>query len=78
MVVHEPLELRQVDPSKNRFRVYRLTPCFDLFGTLCLFVEWGRLGRRLRTRLEPFSDATALELRLAEIVAIRKRHGYTA
>jgi hypothetical protein len=35
MDVPYDLELRLVDPAKNRFRLYGLTVCRTLFGELC-------------------------------------------
>jgi len=56
------LELRLVDPAKNRFRIYGLTECRTLFGELCLRIVWGRIGnRRPRECTEVFEDRSALE-----------------
>ena len=71
------IELRQVDPARNRFRLYAITECRTLFGELCLRIVWGRIGnRRLRERSETFADAAALEQRRAELLARRASHGY--
>ena len=73
------LELRLVDPAKNRFRVYGLTECKTLFGELCLRIVWGRIGnRRPRERSEVFADRTALERRREELLGRRRRHGYVS
>lgn len=78
MTTEEPIVLKNIDPKTNRARIYRITNSRDLFGELCLLVEWGRLGRRLRSRLEPFNDDAARDKRKEELVAIRQRHGYTS
>jgi predicted DNA-binding WGR domain protein len=71
------LELRLIDPAKNRFRLYGLTVCRTLFGELCLRIVWGRIGTRtLRERSEVFSDESALERRRRELLARRRHHGY--
>lgn len=71
------LELRSVDPERNRFRVYRVFEAHStLFGEHVLVIEWGRIGRRLRVRTEVLPDADALARRLAELLARRRRHGY--
>ncbi|MDP8999426.1 MAG: WGR domain-containing protein [Myxococcota bacterium] len=71
------VELRLVDPSRNRFRVYGLTVCRTLFCEPCLRIVWGRLGNRsLRERSETFADGEALEHRWLELLDRRKRHGY--
>lgn len=75
----EDLELRSIDPSKNRYRVYGITECRTLFGELCLRIVWGRLGaRRMRERSEVFPDRTALRQRRDELLAQRRRHGYVS
>jgi predicted DNA-binding WGR domain protein len=71
------IELRLVDPAKNKFRLYGLTECRTLFGELCLRVAWGRIGhRRLQERSEVFDDESQLQRRRAELLARRRRHGY--
>jgi len=76
-LVDSDVELRLVDRSRNRFRVYGLTVCQNLFGELCLGIVWGRLGnRRLRERSETFADRSALERRWRELLSRRKEHGY--
>jgi len=70
------IRLEQVDPARNRYRVYRITPCCDLFGALCLIVEWGRRGNPLRWRSEVFADSSAREARIEEILTLRRKHNY--
>ena len=73
------VELRSVDPSRNRFRLYGITECCTLFGELCLRIVWGRIGnRRLRERSEVFEDRAALQRRREELLGHRRRHGYTS
>ncbi len=73
------LELRLVDPAKNRFRIYGITECTTLFGELCLRIVWGRIGnRRPRERSEVFADRIALERRREELLGRRRRHGYVS
>ena len=75
----EDLELRLVDPAKNRFRLYGLTECRTLFGELCLRIVWGRIGnRRLRERSEVFDDRAAMLRRRDELLGRRRRHGYVS
>jgi predicted DNA-binding WGR domain protein len=76
---HDDLELRLVDPSRNRFRIYGLTECRTLFGELCLRIAWGRIGnRRLQERSETFADRVSLMRRRRELLARRERHGYVS
>ena len=73
----EDLELRLVDPTKNRFRIYGLTECRTLFGELCLRIVWGRIGdRHQRERSEVFGDRAAMLRRREELLGRRRRHGY--
>jgi predicted DNA-binding WGR domain protein len=71
------LELRLIDPARNRFRRYGLTECRTLFGESCLRIQWGRVGhRRLRERCELFPSDLALRQRCEELLALRASHGY--
>jgi predicted DNA-binding WGR domain protein len=75
----DDVELRLVDPSRNRFRIYGLTECRTLFGELCLRIVWGRIGnRRLRERSEIFPDRETLVRRRRELFGRRERHGYVS
>jgi predicted DNA-binding WGR domain protein len=71
------LELRLVDPDKNRYRLYGMTETRTLFGEPCLLIAWGRIGApKLRRRTETFADACSLERRRRALLARRRRHGY--
>jgi predicted DNA-binding WGR domain protein len=70
------MELRSVNPESNRHRRYALTTQLRLDGGGELIVTWGRIGRRLRSRVEHFSTSSALEHRYDELLARRRRHGY--
>jgi predicted DNA-binding WGR domain protein len=43
-----PVYLRRIDPALNMRRFYALAIEQDLFGTLCLITEYGRIGRNGR------------------------------
>jgi len=71
------IELRMIDPQRNRLRLYGITESKTLFGEHCLRIVWGRIGhRRLRERTEVFSTRAALERRRLELLSRRVRHGY--
>jgi predicted DNA-binding WGR domain protein len=70
------MELRSVDPGSNRHRRYALATQFRLDGGGEILVRWGRIGRRLRSRVETFATTSALEHRYDELMARRRRHGY--
>jgi predicted DNA-binding WGR domain protein len=77
MNTEHDLELRLIDPLRNRFRVYGLTRCRTLFGEECLRIQWGRIGNRhLRERDELFCDDYALRRRRTQLLELRRRHGY--
>ena len=77
LTMHD-VELRLVDPTRNRFRLYSLTECRTLFDEFALIVAWGRIGSRLRTRTEVFETREARERRRLELVGRRRRHGYVS
>jgi predicted DNA-binding WGR domain protein len=71
------VELRLLDATRNRFRVYGLTVCRTRFGEPCLRIVWGRLGNRhLRERSETFGSAEALERRRDELLNRRRQQCY--
>jgi predicted DNA-binding WGR domain protein len=72
------IELRMVDPARNRFRLYGPTECRTLFGEPCLVIGWGRIGHRLRSRTEVFADRDLLEHRRNALLARRRRNGYAS
>ncbi len=72
------IELRLIEPAKNRFRLYGMTECRTLFGEACLVIAYGRIGHRLRRREETFTDEPALGRRRRALLARRRRHGYVA
>jgi predicted DNA-binding WGR domain protein len=72
----DDVELRLIEPERNRFRLYGLTECFTLFGEFCLVIAWGRIGHPLRRRSEMFVDREALVRRRDALLARRRRHGY--
>lgn len=72
----DDVELRLIDPERNRFRLYGMTECLTLFGERCLVIAWGRIGQPLRRRCEMFVDRDALERRRQALLARRRRNGY--
>lgn len=72
------VELRLVDPARNRFRMYAVTECRTLFGEHALEIAWGRIGRPPRRRMETFGTHDELARRRRALLAVRRRHGYVA
>jgi predicted DNA-binding WGR domain protein len=71
------IELRRVERLRNCFRYYRIAEGRTLFGEPCLMIQWGRIGGRLRVRVETFAGRSSLSARRAELLARRRRHGYS-
>jgi predicted DNA-binding WGR domain protein len=68
--------LRRIDPAKNMARFYALDVRLDLFGTVMLMKQWGRLGTGGRVAGEPYASV-ALAVNALERQAERKRRrGY--
>ncbi len=72
------IHMRLFDPEHDRLRLYSMREQMTLFGTPELLIEWGRLGHRLRLRIERFPCSEMLEKRKAELLARRHRHGYVS
>jgi predicted DNA-binding WGR domain protein len=70
------IELRSVDPKRDRARHYHLSNCRSLFGELALLITWGRIGRPPRARIETFESLAELTKRRTELLARRRAHGY--
>ncbi len=66
-----------IDPHRNKFRSYSITEQANLFGGRDLIVTWGRIGKPQRRRDERFTSGEDLERRKGELLARRRRHGYT-
>jgi predicted DNA-binding WGR domain protein len=71
------MELRSVEPELNRYRRYCLSVQFGLDGGGELIISWGRIGRRMCSRVERFSSGAALEGRYRALLARRHRHAYS-
>ena len=65
-----------INPERGWARVYYLEERPTLFGEVHLFILWGRLGQKPRTRTEIFDTVAELEQRRDELVARRRSHGY--
>jgi predicted DNA-binding WGR domain protein len=64
------------DATRNMQRFYRLTVTRDLFGTVLLVREWGRIGVYARERREAKKNLAAA-CRDADRLAVQKqRRGY--
>jgi predicted DNA-binding WGR domain protein len=76
MPTEDVIHLHRIDPARNMARFYRLSSTPSLFGDICIVREWGRIGRRGRTRIDLYArEAEAAAARLALELAKRRR-GY--
>ena len=56
MEQHRSSHFIRRDAARNMNRFYRLTVTRDLFGTVVLVREWGRIGVYCRTRFDTMAD----------------------
>jgi len=70
------MELRSVDPARNRQRRYALSIQYRVDGGAELVIAWGRIGQRARVRVESFESVIDLRRRYAALLARRRRHDY--
>ena len=70
------MQLRRVDPVRNMQRFYVLAVHADLVDGWSLVREWGRIGRRGRVRVEPFTELAAAEAAGARIERSKRGRGY--
>jgi predicted DNA-binding WGR domain protein len=70
------LSLRRIRPERNERRFYRMEVTVDLFGTVLLLRNWGRIGTDGRRRQKPFPNAEAAEAALTRLATMKRRRGY--
>lgn len=68
--------LVRVDTERNVHRFYRLDIQPDLFGTVSLIREWGRIGQSGTVRMATFDDPAGAKAHLAATLARKQRRGY--
>lgn len=64
------------DAARNMQRFYRLTVTRDLFGTVLLVREWGRIGRSCQRRCEEKPTAAEAFSAADRLAAQKRRRGY--
>jgi predicted DNA-binding WGR domain protein len=73
--VQHTIILRRVDPESNAAQFYMLTLERDLFGSVVVTRQWGRVGTAGRQITEPYpTEEAAVETVLA---AAKRRRGYS-
>jgi predicted DNA-binding WGR domain protein len=74
--IQHPLVLHRIDPDQRVARFYRLLIERDLFGTVRLVRNWGRIGTNGQELVEVFASEDEAGEALAAIVAAKRRRGY--
>jgi predicted DNA-binding WGR domain protein len=68
--------LRRIEPQRNMNRFYALSVQPDLFGTVSVVKEWGRIGQPGTVRQEVCADETAARAALALRMSRKFKRGY--
>ena len=68
--------LERRDPARNMKRFYRLAVERDLFGTVLLVREWGRIGTFGRRREAEMADPAEAEREARALAGWKRRRGY--
>ncbi len=71
------ITLQRVVPETNTRRQYTVSVRRDLFGTPVVVCCWGRIGQAGRMRTHVCSSIDAAEALAADVVARRRRRGYS-
>jgi predicted DNA-binding WGR domain protein len=70
------LVLHRIDPEQGIRRIYSLMIERDLFGTVRLVRNWGRIGTTGQEKVEIHADETAAGQALEAIARAKRRRGY--
>jgi predicted DNA-binding WGR domain protein len=70
------LVLHRIDSEQGIRRFYSLMIERDLFGTVRLVRNWGRIGTKGQELVEVFSDETEAGKALEAVVQAKRRRGY--
>lgn len=68
--------LASIDPSRNRYRSYRLVWQPALWGGGALVRSWGRRGTQGRSQVTFYPSEDAAQTERERILRVRARHGY--
>jgi predicted DNA-binding WGR domain protein len=70
------LVLHQIDPEQGTRRFYSLMIDRDLFGTVRLVRNWGRIGSSGQQPMEIYADEIEAGQTLEALAAVKRRQGY--
>jgi predicted DNA-binding WGR domain protein len=74
--VKHHLVLHRIDPEQGIRRFYSLMIEQDLFGTVRLVRNWGRIGTNGRELVEEYASELEAGQALEEIARLKRRRGY--
>ena len=74
--VQHALVLHRVDPDRGIARFYSLLIERDLFGTIRLVRNWGRIGTNGRELVEVFATEDEAGAALEALAKAKRRRGY--
>jgi predicted DNA-binding WGR domain protein len=70
------LVLHRIDPEQGIRRFYSLMIERDLFGTIRLVRNWGRIGTNGQEKVEEFASEVEAGKALEALAQIKRRQGY--
>jgi predicted DNA-binding WGR domain protein len=68
--------LHRIDPEQRIRRIYSLMIERDLFGTVRLMRNWGRIGTNGQEMVEIFADELEAGEALEAVAKAKRRRGY--
>ena len=74
--IQHALVLHRIDPDRRMARFYALLIERDLFGTIRLVRNWGRIGTDGQERVEVFATELEAGAALEAIARAKRRRGY--
>jgi predicted DNA-binding WGR domain protein len=74
--IQHHLVLHRIDPDQRVARFYLLMIERDLFGTVRLVRNWGRIGTNGQELVQEFATEAEASEALAMIAAAKRRRGY--
>ena len=74
--VRRAVVLRRIDPELRMARFYSVMIERDLFGTVRLVRNWGRIGTRGREIVQVFEDEFEARKALEAFARAKRRRGY--
>jgi predicted DNA-binding WGR domain protein len=74
--IQHHLVLHQIDPEQGIRRFYSLMVERDLFGTIRLVRNWGRIGTSGQELAEIFPDESQAGQALEAVARVKRRQGY--